>query len=162
MFCNHCGGSLQPGQVFCPGCGQPAPAVPAARPGSVASRVSRHINALAILWILFSGLRLLRAGSLFLFSGLRRFSFGPIWASGPSFLPSILPIFGTLSLIMAVAGLIVGWGLMGRHLWARPLALVLGALALLSFPFGTILGIYTLLILLPGPAEQEYRAIARP
>jgi hypothetical protein len=33
---------------------------------------------------------------------------------------------------------------------------------ILSIPFGTALGIYTLWVLMPDQSEAEYRAMARP
>jgi hypothetical protein len=44
--------------------------------------------------------------------------------------------------------------------WARILAIVLGILELVSIPFGTALGIYTLWVLLPADSESEFRALA--
>jgi hypothetical protein len=40
-------------------------------------------------------------------------------------------------------------------------AIVFGCIALIHFPFGTALGIYTLWVLLPAESEQEYRRSAR-
>jgi hypothetical protein len=37
---------------------------------------------------------------------------------------------------------------------------VLGILELVSIPFGTALGIYTLWVLLPADSESEFRALA--
>jgi len=45
--------------------------------------------------------------------------------------------------------LVLAWGLFEREPWARFLGLALGFLALLRFPLGTALGIYTLWVLLP-------------
>jgi len=41
------------------------------------------------------------------------------------------------------------------------LTLILGCINLIKVPFGTALGIYTLWVLLPARAEQEYKQIAR-
>src|SRR6267378_4301550 len=61
----------------------------------------------------------------------------------------VLALFGVLHLALA-------WGLFEREPWARMLGLVLGFLALLRFPFGTALGIYTLWVLLPETSGKEY------
>ena len=53
-------------------------------------------------------------------------------------------------------GFVAGWGLLNREPWGRVLALVLGFIALIHVPLGTALGIYTLWVLLPANAEDEY------
>src|SRR5262245_29651915 len=51
-------------------------------------------------------------------------------------------------IIIALPGIIAGIGLLKFRPWARILAIILGALHLLSFPFGTALGVFTLVVLL--------------
>jgi len=51
-------------------------------------------------------------------------------------------------LILSLPGIIAGVGLLKFRPWARIVAIILGALHLLSFPFGTALGVYTLIVLL--------------
>ena len=63
---------------------------------------------------------------------------------GGSILGGFLGIFlGARGLLSLVAG----WGLLTLRPWARILTIVLGILSLFSFPFGTILGVYTLWVL---------------
>ena len=59
-------------------------------------------------------------------------------------------------LIYAVPNLLAGWGLLRRLNWARPLALVMGALSLLSFPLGTALGVYALWALTRPEVMPEF------
>src|SRR5437879_13653660 len=66
----------------------------------------------------------------------------------------ILAFFGVLHLVLA-------WGLFEREPWARFLGLALGFLALLRFPLGTALGIYTLWVLLPEASASEYDRLAQ-
>jgi len=73
-----------------------------------------------------------------------------------------LSFVGMVSLAMAIAGFIAGFGLLERRPWARTLAIVLGIISLLNPLLGTLLGIYTLWVLLQSQAEEEYRRIARP
>ena len=49
---------------------------------------------------------------------------------------------------LSVPGIIAGLGLLKRRPWARILTIVLSVLQLLCIPFGTILGIYGLWVLL--------------
>jgi len=41
------------------------------------------------------------------------------------------------------------------------LTLVLGFVSLIHIPFGTALGIYTIWVLLPAKADEEYRRLAQ-
>ena len=53
-----------------------------------------------------------------------------------------------LILTLSVPGIIAGIGLLKRRQWARILTIVLSVLNLLNIPFGTVLGIYGLWVLL--------------
>jgi len=76
------------------------------------------------------------------------------WFPGSLFsLAVFLGFFGVLHLVLA-------WGLFERQPWARALGLVLGILALLRFPFGTALGIYTLWVLAPEESAREYHQLS--
>ena len=66
----------------------------------------------------------------------------------------VLAMFGVLHLVLA-------YGLFERESWARMLGLVIGFLALLRFPLGTALGIYTLWVLLPEESGAEYDRLAK-
>ena len=50
--------------------------------------------------------------------------------------------------VLAVPGIIAGLGLLKLRPWARILAIIVGALHLLSFPLGTALGAYTIAVML--------------
>jgi len=76
------------------------------------------------------------------------------------FLAPFVAGIGLLISGYAIAGLIAGWGLMSRCPWARMLAIVLGCISLIHFPFGTALGIYTLWVLVPQGADAEYRSLS--
>ena len=77
------------------------------------------------------------------------------WSMGFTWVAIVLGVFGVVHLILA-------WGLYERKQWARPLGLAIGVLALLRFPLGTALGIYTLWVLLPEVSAREYEQIAVP
>ena len=51
-------------------------------------------------------------------------------------------------LTLSVPGIIAGLGLLKRRPWARILTIVLSVLHLINIPFGTLLGIYGLWVLL--------------
>lgn len=172
MFCDRCGHQLNDNAQFCAACGKqlaPSPIVASAGPG-IDGRVGRHIKVLASLWLIYAILRLMEMAWIFLIG--RTFL--------PSFIPNIAidggpfsPHFPLARLVsgglvfagfwvgaFAVVELVAAWGLFEHRPWARVLTLVIGVLALFRFPFGTALGIYTLWVLLPGPAAQEYERLA--
>ncbi len=165
MFCNHCGAQLQADSKFCPSCGQtvvpgPAPTAPA----PAAGRFAHHVRVLAILWIALSALRLLRGVGGLAVARMVRFS-GDAWLEGwnwpvPHFVNHILSVIGVGLLVLAIAGLIAGWGLLERRPWARTLAIVLAVISLFNPILGTALGIYTLWVLVRANAEQEWRRMA--
>ncbi len=79
----------------------------------------------------------------------------------PFFVAGIIRLVALFLLSSAVIGIMAGWGLLEHQPWARMLAIVLGCLNLINAPFGTVLGIYTLWVLLPAESEAEYRRLTR-
>ena len=59
-------------------------------------------------------------------------------------------------IVLSLPGIIAGIGLLKFRPWARILAIILGVLHLLSFPFGTALGVYTLYVLLNAEAPAMF------
>jgi hypothetical protein len=180
MFCDRCGHQLRDDAQFCSSCGKQLAPGPIARPAVVAAslpdgRVSRHLKTVAALWLVYALLRLMETFWILVIG--RRFvpaivdgfmSSGP-WGRGGPFSADFpldrlisggLMFAGFWVAAFAVLELVTAWGLFERRPWARILALILGFLALLRFPFGTALGIYTLWVLLPGFAGQEYDQLA--
>jgi uncharacterized membrane protein (DUF2068 family) len=64
-------------------------------------------------------------------------------------------------LISAALRFVTGWGLLKLQPWGRTLAIVMGFFALIHPPFDTALGIYTLFVLLPDVAGDEYRQMSQ-
>jgi hypothetical protein len=117
---------------------------------------------LGVLWIIFSVLRLIPGVAMMVLGHMRfPFMLMPIPAPMRVFLAPFLGGIGLLLSGFAIAGAIAGWGLMARCPWARMLAIVLGCISLIHFPLGTALGIYTLWVLVPAGADNEYKALAR-
>ncbi len=111
-----------------------------------------HIQVVAVLHIAMGVLALLAAIALFAFMGLAgtlAFSQGEREAAGIlSIITVALCCFLT---VLALPGIIGGWALLTGRSWGRPFVLVLGALHVLNFPFGTALAIYTFWALLAEP-----------
>jgi hypothetical protein len=122
------------------------------------SRVASHVQILGIIWIVVSFLRLIPA-VVVLFIGHGGIPFLTIPMRG--FLMPIMGALGAYLALTAVVGLLVGWGLIDHRPWARMLAIVVGCLKLIDFPFGTALGIYTLWVLAAQGAEAEYQRVCR-
>ena len=64
--------------------------------------------------------------------------------------------------VVSAPAIIAGIGLLGFRPWARILGIVLSALHLMSIPFGTILGIYGLWVLLNSQTEALFRGVPPP
>ncbi|MFH2054593.1 MAG: hypothetical protein ABIJ61_01430 [bacterium] len=112
--------------------------------------MDKHIDILGILYIVFGGLGLLIGGFLFFIIT------GPGLFSGDPAAMTVLAIVGSavafFFLIFSVPGIIGGIFLLRRRPWSRILVLVLGFLHLIDFPFGTALGVYTIIVLFDSRA----------
>jgi hypothetical protein len=160
---------MEPEHQFCGACGQAVSLVSAAAvriPAPAHSTLEKHIPILGVLWLLRGGLRLLGAAWIY-FVGAALFPWMSSMGRWPpddfvtGFLPGVIKFGAIAYAAIALGSLATGFGLLQREEWARPLALVMAFLALLSVPFGTALGIYTLWALLPAQSEAEYRRMAR-
>ncbi len=63
---------------------------------------------------------------------------------------------GTLLTVLGLPGIVAGFGLLAHKEWARYLAIVLGVLNLLNAPIGTVIGIYTLWVLMQEDAAAFF------
>jgi hypothetical protein len=161
MFCERCGSQLIEGHRFCPSCGKPVgiAVVPIERQ----SKVQQHLQVLAILWLLVGALDLLACLALLLVANV--IFGGAIHLEGvAAFQPivrTVLSVIGVLLGIKAILAFGAGWGLLQREAWARPLSIVLSFIELIHIPFGTALGVYTLIVLLPNESGAEYERLAQ-
>ena len=159
MFCSGCGFNLPQGQAVCPQCGRTvAPSVPPI-PNlqmQVATYAGR-IRALSIVWFIYGGLSLLLGFTGMAFANaFFHGSFGPWshghWGHGPMgpwFLgPQFFHLIWVYVIIRSGLALLAGWGLMQHTQWGRIVAIVAAFLSLLKIPFGTALGIWTLVTLM--------------
>jgi hypothetical protein len=70
---------------------------------------------------------------------------------------SFVSTFGAMFLaILALPGLIAGYGLLRRETWGRILALIVAFLGLVNFPIGTLFGIYAFFVLLQQEASEFF------
>jgi hypothetical protein len=61
-------------------------------------------------------------------------------------------------LVTSAVAIACGWGLLKRRRWARILGIVFGAILLIMFPLGTVLGIYALWVLFSKDTEALFAA----
>jgi hypothetical protein len=130
-------------------------------------RVTRNIQGLGILWLVYAGLRIFSGlfGVLIL-HGLFGHHFGNSdfnlgWSPfGSMWLASLWPmaLFSLLTSVCCI--LLTGYALLTRQPWGRVFAIIFGILALIHLPLGTALGIYTLWVLAPSLSGHEYAALA--
>lgn len=64
----------------------------------------------------------------------------------------------SLMAVLSLPSLVAGYGLLTHRAWARGLALVVGVLRMIDIPIGTLIGVYTLWVLLQNES-QEYFAL---
>lgn len=117
--------------------------------------MSTHIKILGWLHVLFSLFGLVTAAVVFaggMLGGILSGSVsGLLGASlGGMFAAAFLAAF-------AIPGFLAGYGLLTLKPWARPLTIVLGVFDLIRVPFGTILGIYTLWVMLSAEGAAQFR-----
>jgi hypothetical protein len=178
MYCDACGRPFNSGTRYCSSCGKQLVAGPAAQtlPTATAGReagdgrVRRNINIVAGFWLANGILRLIEVGGAMIFRrlffhdgwdwlGSGRWPFGGSFGFSPFLMGGIFSA-GILLALFGGVHLFLAWGLSERQPWARVLGIVVGFLALIRFPFGTALGIYTLWVLLPESSAREYDGMA--
>ncbi len=129
-------------------------------------RVQRNLQMLGILWCLFGAYRVVSGLiAIFILRVATFHNFGNAgWQWGghvsPMWMGVLIPIITMVSILTAFLAFLVGFGLLRRRSWARVVGIVVAILALLKFPIGTALGIYTLWVLVPSESAMEYEAIA--
>jgi hypothetical protein len=125
-----------------------------------------HVKVLGVFFIALSAIGICAA--IFFFVGFGAAA-GIVGANADAHDAAIaIPIIGIAGtafvifmLLLSIPGLIVGIGLLKFRPWARIVGIVLCALNLISIPFGTMLGIYGLWVLLNRDTETLF-ASAHP
>jgi uncharacterized BrkB/YihY/UPF0761 family membrane protein len=115
------------------------------------------VKLLSLVWLLYAAVSLLAGMAgltffhAFLSNHFSHWGHGP-WSDGsgpPEWLgPAILRFVWLALLVRSGLALVAAWGLHERSQWGRVVAIVAGFLSVLKFPFGTALGIWTLVVLL--------------
>ncbi len=118
---------------------------------------NQHYYFLGILYLVFGALGVIGGILAFMvIAGVGFFS-GSIAASGITAI--IATVVLVITILTSLPGLIIGYGLIKRWCWVRIPTIIIGILNLPGFPFGTILGIYTLWLFLNDESNRYYRSI---
>jgi hypothetical protein len=121
--------------------------------------MEQHIKVLSVLFIILGILGIVVAVAILLLGvgsaatilsqdHSNEAQVGAAWAG--SCLTFIAVLFG----IMSIPSIIAGWGLSQRKAWARILTIILAILSLPSFPVGTAIGVYALVILFNDESKR--------
>jgi hypothetical protein len=116
--------------------------------------MDQHVTILGWLHIAMNVLVLLIGAMVFVFVMLGGALSGDAEAAMVTTIVAF--VVGGFMLLIAVPGLLTGWGLLKRKSWARILAIVMGFLNLLNFPLGTLMGVYTIWVLLQDGASDYF------
>lgn len=118
------------------------------------ARAAARVRTLGWAFVLLNSLGFLAAGVTFL--AIAPWGF----VSGDPTAAIVLGGIGTaiagLILALSLPGLIAGLGLLQLRSWARTLSIVLSGLSLFSVPFGTILGVVGLYVLLQDEVQDLF------
>lgn len=124
----------------------------------------RHIDILGLLFVVWGLLQAMIGVFLMLVYGVLGVGLGVAGGSAGDeelavmggFMGGFGLLIGCSVTVLALPNVFAGMGIRRRAKWARIAGLVLGALALPSFPFGTALGIYALLVLVDHQVGEEF------
>ena len=122
-----------------------------------------HVKVLGILHIVNGAIGL---GSALFFMVIFGGVAGLVAADGDADAAFVVPLIGMtggaivlMVLLVSIPGIVIGWALFTLYPWARVWGIVLSILSLFVVPFGTIIGVYGLWVLLSRDTE---RLFARP
>jgi hypothetical protein len=158
MFCSGCGQVIAAGQTYCPQCGRPVAAAVPPIPGiqfEVESYAGK-VKSLSTVWFIYAafsflaGVAGLTFAQAFFSNHFGNWGHGP-WSNGPGpewFGPVFMHFAWSALIVRSGLALVAAWGLLERTHWGRVVAIVAAVLSLLKFPFGTAIGIWTLVLLL--------------
>ncbi|MGA2300590.1 MAG: hypothetical protein ABSG77_07845 [Candidatus Acidiferrum sp.] len=122
---------------------------------SAAGNLSGQRRILGVCWLVYGVLRLLMGICLVLFSGTATVMFGALLDRVPNpfaLMNDFHIVYAgivVLAVLCGVFGVLAGLALLANQRPARTLALLAAFLSVSEIPFGTTLGIYSLIALLP-------------
>jgi len=122
---------------------------------STAGKLSDRRGILGVCWLVYGIFRLIMGICLIVFSGTATVMFGALLDRVPNPFALMRDFhvvyvgIVVLAFLCGVLGVLAGLALLANQRPARTLALLAAFLSVSEIPFGTTLGIYTLIVLLP-------------
>jgi hypothetical protein len=117
--------------------------------------MKKHVTLVAALQIGFSTMGIL-AGLVIFFV----FSFASSFVQDVDVAAAVLKIIGTILpsvfILGSLLGLIGGIGLLAYQKWARILVMIVAAIGCFIFPVGTIIGVYSLWVLMQDETAKLF------
>ena len=122
---------------------------------SAMGNLSDHRGILRVCWLIYGIFRLIMGICLIVFSGTATVMFGALLDRVPNpfaLMRDFHVVYAgivVLVFLCGVFGVLAGLALFANQRAARTLALLAAFLSVSDIPFGTTLGVYTLIVLLP-------------
>lgn len=145
-------------QVVCARCGHST--IAGRADVAARTRVAGHVHLLAIFWFVIAAFWVIPAIVMMVLAGVIHTLPNVSDPMGALVARGLFSVLAVAFVAAAGVSYLTGWGLYKMKPWGRTLAIVMAFLAIFHPPFGTALGIYTLFVLLPGPAADEYRRMS--
>lgn len=124
--------------------------------------MTTHVKVIAVLFICIAVMLLAAAFFLPLMLGVLASFVGASGEEGAAVGAAFLGLTGAILSVMfgmfALPFGICGWGLLKLRPWARILGIILAAIALTHIPFGTLFGVYALIVLFQKKTEALFAA----
>jgi uncharacterized membrane protein HdeD (DUF308 family) len=127
--------------------------------------MEKNAQVMGILWIVYGVLSVL--GGIICLVGLLIVAHIPdiTWECGQvgqDILRVIAISLGSFLIVLGIVKIVSGLGLQARREWARILTMVLAFLSLINVPFGTALGIYSIIYLMKPEMVELFKPKAAP
>jgi hypothetical protein len=118
--------------------------------------MKKHVTLVAAFQIGFSTIGIIGAIIMFFAFAFVQSVVGDVDVAGPviKFLGSFIP---GMTLLVSILGLIGGIGLLSFQKWSRVFVMVIAAVGCLAIPIGTILGVYSLWVLLQDDTIKLFK-----
>lgn len=121
--------------------------------------MEKHVHLVGILNIVYRSIVIVGAGVLFAIAMMAGHIFDILIRNGAirqyevpmellDIVPIVLSVVATVMIIVSVVGIVAAIGVLKHKEWARILLLVISFLNLLRIPLGTVLGVYSIWVLL--------------
>jgi hypothetical protein len=115
------------------------------------------INIVGILWAILGALTILGGamaglGGGAFFAGMR----GQDQQAAGAIFAGLMGIMAVFCVVLGIVEVMAGMALRKHRPWARIAIIILSIINLLGFPIGTIIGIYSLIVLLSAEAKPMF------